>query len=152
MSLVARCCRYSNPRCRQFPQKGWRHDSAQVSALHIGHMEDEPLHVCPFSSTLTCEVTQDFVRFRLAFPITPSDNRKRNLCWCDVTWVSRPLKSSSARLFVHSVFKLTSNKTLELHVTGPLYLEARGFPNGKRWWNPFRCMTSSWSSWKHWYS
>ena len=67
MSLVARCCRYSNPRCRQFPQKGWRHDSAQVSALHIGHMEDEALHVCPFSSTLTCEVTQDFVRFRLAF-------------------------------------------------------------------------------------
>ena len=96
-------------------------------------MEDEPLHVCPFSSTLTCEVTQDFVRFRLAFPITPSDNRKRNLCWCDVTWVPRPFKSPSTRLFVHPVFKLTSNKTLELHVTGPLYPEARGFPNGKRW-------------------
>ena len=84
--------------------------------------------------------------------VTPSDNRKRNLCWCDVTWVPRPFKSSSTRLFVHLLFKLTSNKTLELHVTGPLYPEARGFPNGKRWGNPFRCTTSSWSSWKHWYS
>ena len=79
--------------------------------------------------------------------VTPSDNRKRNLCWCDVTCVPRPFKSSSTRLFVHPVFKLTSNKTLQLHVTGPLYPEARGFPNGKRRGNPFRYMTSPWSSW-----
>ena len=145
MSLVARSCRYSNPRCRQFPPKRkfqryisviWRMNPACVSfQFHIDMWSD--------------------ARFReiwSGISVTPSDNRKRNLCWCDVTGVPRPFNSPATRLFVHPVFKLTSNKTLELHVTGPLYPEARGFPNGKRWGNPFRCMTSSWSSWKHWYS
>ena len=152
MSLVARCCRYSNPRCRQFPPKRmapWQRLSFSATYRSYGWWTPAcvsfQFHIDMWSDARFREISS-------GISVTPSDNRKKNLCWCDVTWVPGPFKSPAKRLFVHPVFKLTSNKILELHVTGPCIRKPVASQMVKDGETLFRCMTSSWSSWKHWYS
>ena len=128
----------NNPRCRQLLQV-WHRDNSCISVLHIVIWRVSPsVRFLSFSHwhVKWRKISKDFVGYF------------SNACWWsnkrphlnDITWVPWRLKSPATRLLGYLLFKLTSNKTSELHISR--------LPNGK-WWRNFFHSVTSWSAWKH---